>query len=309
MNNRLSKKKRYMQSSALILVGSLVMLASACGKETSGNQPAADGGKIRITVAENFYGEVAQAVGGEYVDVTSLLTSPDADPHEYEPTPDASKAVDDASVVVFNGIGYDEWMQKLIDASGKAADKTVIRVASDVMAHRDGDNEHVWYDPATMGKFADYLADRLGALDPDHQADYADQASDYKQSLAPLTANIAALKQPSPLPVAVSEPVFDYMARALNFEITDEKFEKAAEEETDPAPQDVARLQDDIRQKKIRLFVNNIQASSPTVRNLVDLAKQNDVPVVEVTETQPAGKSYLQWMTAILDQIKAALQT
>ncbi|NBD24129.1 metal ABC transporter solute-binding protein, Zn/Mn family [Paenibacillus glycinis] len=329
MPTRPLKKKLWKISTTAILLGSLLVLASACGSgssntgnssstgsnsasntdSTNGNNNTGGIGssKIAIVAAENFYGEVAEAVGGDYVDVTSLLTSPDADPHDYEPTPDASKAVDGASVVIFNGIGYDEWMQKLIDASGKAADKTVVRVASDVMAHQDGDNEHVWYNPETMGKYADYLADRLGKLDPVHKQDFADQASDYKQSLAPLTEAVASLKQADPLPVAVSEPVFDYMAQALNLKITDEKFELAAEEETDPAPQDVARLQNDIKAKNIRFFVNNTQATSQTVQNLVDLANENGVPVIEVTETLPSGKNYLTWMTDILDQIKAAL--
>ncbi|MBO7745717.1 zinc ABC transporter substrate-binding protein [Paenibacillus sp. MWE-103] len=327
MNKRLIHKQAMKRGAAAALLGSLLVLASGCGAggdnaNGSGNATnssnaaggngatgggAADAGKIRIVAAENFYGEVAEAVGGAYVDVTSLLTSPDADPHDYEPTPDASKAVDEASVVIFNGIGYDEWAQKLIDASGKAADKTVIRVASDVMARKDGDNEHVWYNPDTMGKYADYLADRLGRLDPDHKTDYANQASDYKQSLAPLTEAVASLKQAEPLPVAVSEPVFDYMAQALNLRITDDKFKMAAEEETDPAPQDIARLQDEIKGKEIAFFVNNVQATSPTVQNLVDLAGQSGVPVVEVTETLPAGKDYVAWMTDILSQVQAAL--
>jgi zinc/manganese transport system substrate-binding protein len=230
------------------------------------------------------------------------------DPHDYEPTPDASKAIDGAKVVIFNGIGYDEWSQKLIDASGDATNKTVIRVASDVMGRQDGDNEHVWYNPETMPKYADYLAEQLGKLDPEHKDDFAKQAEAYKATLAPFTDEVASLQQTSPLPIAVSEPVFDYMAEALNLQVTDEKFELAAEEETDPAPADVAKLQDDIKNNKIKFFVNNIQASSQTVQNLVDLAKQSGVPVVEVTETLPSGKTYLQWMTDQLNQIQDALK-
>ncbi|QHT61088.1 zinc ABC transporter solute-binding protein [Paenibacillus lycopersici] len=298
------------KGSAAFLLGGLALVSAACGsnKDDAGETAPAASSTISIVAAENFYGEVAEKVGGSYVSVTSLLTSPDADPHDYEPTPDASKAIDQASVVIFNGIGYDEWAQKLIDASGKASDKTVIRVASDVMGHQEGDNEHVWYNPQTMGKYADYLADQLGKLVPEHKKDFMEQAQDYKQSLAPLSDAVASLKQTSPLPVAVSEPVFDYMAQALNLQITDEKFEMAAEEETDPSPQDVAKLQEDIKGKKIKFFVNNIQASSQTVQNLVNLAKENDVPVIEVTETQPAGKSYVEWMTEQLNQIEEVLK-
>lgn len=311
MNQLFVVKPFLKKGSAVLLLGSLVLLSAACGAyKDSANEAnqSSSSSKINIVAAENFYGEVAEKVGGSYVTVTSLLTSPDADPHDYEPTPDASKAIDQASVVIFNGIGYDEWAQKLIDASSKASDKTVIRVASDVMGHQEGDNEHVWYNPETMGKYADYLADQLGKIDPEHKDDFKHQAEDYKQSLNPLTEAVASLKQASSIPAAVSEPVFDYMAQALNLQITDEKFEMAAEEETDPSPQDVAKLQEEIKGKKIKFFVNNIQASSQTVQNLVDLAKENGVPVIEVTETQPSGKTYVEWMTDQLNQIKDAVQ-
>jgi zinc/manganese transport system substrate-binding protein len=276
--------------------------ASAAGTSSS---PA---DKIRVVAAENFYGEAAKAVGGDYVDVSSILNSPDADPHEFEPTPEASKSVHDAKVVIYNGIGYDEWMKKLVDASGDAKNKTVIAVGSDIMGKKDGDNEHVWYDPDTMPKFADQLAERLGQLDPSHKDVYRKQADAYKATLLPFTNLAKELKQSSSVPIAVSEPVFDYMAEALNLTITDKKFSMAAEEETDPAPADVAQLQNDIKGKKINMFVNNIQASSPTVQNMTELAKQSGVPVIEVTETLPSGKNYVQWMTDQLNQIKAALK-
>jgi len=280
----------------------------AAGSPSGSDAGGSDAAPIEVVAAENFYGAAAEAVGGKYVHVTSLLTSPDADPHDYEPTPDASRAVADAKLVVFNGIGYDDWMQKLIAASGDAADKTVVQVARDVMGHQAGDNEHVWYDPETMPKLADALAESLGKLAPAHRDDFVKNAEAYKASLAPLAQAVASLKQASPLPIAVSEPVFDYMAQALNLAITDDKFKLAAEEETDPAPADVAKLQDDIKGGKIKFFVNNTQASSTTVENLVDLARQSGVPVVEVTETMPAGKTYLQWMTDQLKQIEDALK-
>jgi zinc/manganese transport system substrate-binding protein len=264
--------------------------------------------KIKLVAAENFYGEASKAVGGDYVEVTSILNSPDADPHDFEPTPKESKSVHDAQIVVYNGIGYDEWMKKLIDASGDAKNKTVIVVGSDIMGKKEGDNEHVWYNPEMMPKFVDRLAYQLGQLDPGHKDAYQKQADAYKASLAPFTNLVKELKQVSPVPVAVTEPVFDYMTEALNLSVIDKKFSMAAEEETDPAPADVAQLQNDIKDKKIKMFINNIQASSPTVKNISELAKQNGVPVIEVTETPPSGKKYVDWMTAQLNQVKTALK-
>jgi zinc/manganese transport system substrate-binding protein len=285
--------------SVILIVG----LLSGCGAKAS-----KDTGKIKIVAAENFYGEAAKAVGGDLVEVISILTSPDMDPHDFEPTPQVSKDVDGAKIVIYNGVGYDEWMSKLISASGDAKNKTVIPVASAIMGKKAGDNEHVWYNPETFPKFAKDLADKLGKLDSAHADTYTKQAEAYIATLAPFTDLAKELKQASPVPIAVSEPVFDYTAQALNLTITDEKFKKAAEEGVDPAPADVAKLQDDIKTKKIKMFVNNIQASSPTVKNMVALAKENGIPIIEVTETNPKDKNYVQWMTDQLNQIKAALK-
>jgi zinc/manganese transport system substrate-binding protein len=130
---------RLLTKAVLILtVIAIIGLVSGCGKTKDANSS----GKIKIVAAENFYGEVAQAVGGDLVEVTSLLTSPDMDPHDFEPTPQASKNVDAAKIVIYNGIGYDEWMTKIIAASSDAKNKTVIAVSSDVMGKKAGDNEH-----------------------------------------------------------------------------------------------------------------------------------------------------------------------
>lgn len=297
--------KPVLTKAMLILTSiALVSLLSGCGKAKDSNSS----GKIKIVAAENFYGEVAQAVGGDLVDVVSLLTAPDMDPHDYEPTPQASKDVDAAQIVIYNGIGYDAWMAKIIEASGDAKNKTVIAVGSDVMGKKEGDNEHLWFNPDTFPKYAKDLAEKLGKLDPVNAATYIKQADAYILTLAPVTDLAKELKQAVAVPIAVSEPVFDYMAEALNLTVTDKKFELAAEEGVDPAPADVAKLQDDIKAKKIKMFVNNIQSSSPTVENMVKLSKENGIAIIQVTETLPKGKNYIQWMTDILNQIKAALK-
>jgi zinc/manganese transport system substrate-binding protein len=295
-----------LSSNVKILFSILLMISFITGCTSA--KGFKEAGKFKIVAAENFYGEVARAVGGNYVEVLSILNSPEMDPHEFEPTPQTSKDVHTAKIIIYNGAGYDEWMKKLIEASGDAANKTIITVASGVMGKKEGDNEHVWYNPETFPKYARDLAEKLGKLDSEHAAIYKKQAEEYIVSIAPLTALAQELKQTTPIPIAVSEPIFDYMAEALNLSIIDKKFKMAAEEGVDPAPIDVAQLQDDINHKKIKMFINNIQASNPTVENMVALARKNGIPIIEVTETLPKDKNYLQWMTDQLNQIKIALK-
>jgi zinc/manganese transport system substrate-binding protein len=266
------------------------------------NQP------IELIAAESFYGELAKAVGGERVKVTSILEGPDVDPHVYEPSTQTAKQVNDAHIILYNGIGYDEWMKKLIKTNSNAANQTIIAVGSDVSGKHDGDNPHVWYDPATMPKLADLLAAKLAELDPNQASAYKARAEQYKTSLAPIADLVKALKQSTSRDIAVSEPVFDYMAEALQFKTIVPKFALAIEEETDPSPGDVAKLQSAIKSKAIDFFVQNTQVQSPIVRNMSDLAKQNQVPIVQVSETEPQGQNYLQWMTGILNQVQTALK-
>ncbi|MDB5055252.1 MAG: Zinc/manganese transport system substrate-binding protein [Bacilli bacterium] len=289
---------------------SLTLLLSGCGASPTANNTVpsiVSGQKIKLIAAENFYGELAIAVGGDRVEVTSIIDNPDADPHDYEPTADTSKLVNDAKVILYNGIGYDEWMAKVLTSSSNSKDKSIIAVGSDVLGKKDGDNPHIWYDPSAMLKLADSLADKLSQIDPSQADAYKKRAAEYKTSLAPLTELVKVIKQSSQVEIAVSEPVFDYMSGALNFKSIDPKFAKAIEEGTDPSPGDVADLQTAIKGKTIKLFVQNTQADSPTVKNMVDMAKVNQIPIVQVTETEPKGKSYVQWMTDQLKQVKDAL--
>lgn len=287
----------------IIIVALTLFLVAGCGTKPA-DTPVVQKTKIKVVAAENFYGEVAQAVGGDRVEVTSILSNPEQDPHAYEPTADASKVVADGKVVVYTGIGYDDWMSKLLKADSTAASKEVVAVGSDLLGKKDGDNPHVWYDPTTMPRLAQKLADDYSKLDPDHAKEFQKQANEYIATLAPLRAKVAKLKQVSPIYIDVSEPVFGYMADALNLKTNDPDFAKAIEDENDPTAAEFAGVQNDIKDKKIKFFVYNTQTESPTVDKIVKLAKDNEIPVIEVTETEPSGKNYIQWMTEQLDQIE-----
>ena len=303
-----AKNQKWMMGIALAAIAGWGLVG--CGAtQPTGFSPtvAGQGQKIKVVAAENFYGEVAQAVGGDQVEVTSILKNPDQDPHDYEPTADASRAVADAQVVIYTGIGYDDWMNKLLKADSSAPTKEVVVVGSDLLGKVAGDNPHVWYDPTAMPKLAAKLAADLSKLDPNHAQDYQKRAHDYIASLTPLTTSLAKIRQSTTVNIDVSEPVFDYMAEALNLKVNDSRFAKAIEDGNDPTAADFANVQTDIKDKKIKFFVYNTQTDNPTVDNIVKLARSYGIPVLEVTETEPAGKDYIQWMADELNQVGKAL--
>ncbi|KEO84816.1 metal ABC transporter solute-binding protein, Zn/Mn family [Tumebacillus flagellatus] len=307
MNSKKKVKHSALKIGAVLALSASLLTACSNGGTQATNATKSSGeGKLKVVAAENFYGEVLQAVGGERVEVVSLLTSPEQDPHEYEATPADSKSVADANYVVYNGIGYDEWMEKLLGAS--TSTKTKVAVGSDVMGKRLGDNPHIWYDPSTISKLTERVAQDLGTLDPSHASEYKQRAEEYLNTLKPLVEKVEKLKQTTPVLIDVSEPVFQYMADALNLKVNNEKFSEAIEDESDPAPAVLADVQDDLKQKRVKLFVHNIQVDSPTVQNIAKLAESSGVPVVRVTETEPKGKNYPEWMNDQLDQIMKGLE-
>lgn len=263
--------------------------------------PALAAQPISIVAAENFYGEAAAAIGGGSVKVTSVIVQQGTDPHDYEPTPSVATAVADAGVVILNGADYDPWMGRLIDASARDTRK-VIDVAS-LIGRKPGDNPHVWYDPKAMPALANAIADTLSALDPAGKDAYDARRDAFLASLAPIQAKVDQLHTAfAGTPVTATEPVFGYMAEALGFRMQNDAFQTAIMNETEPSAAVIASMQDDIRQGRVKIVFYNSQVEDPLTQHLAEAAKAAGVPIVGVTETQPAGKTFTQWM---LDELNA----
>ena len=283
-----------------ISVALLAIFAVACGSNGAAKQSSSNGSKIQVVASLDFYGEVAKAVGGNKVSVQSIINNPAVDPHDYEPTTKVGKSVASADLVVASGIGYDGWMDKVVKSADKS--KNYLRVADDLMNKKEGDNEHIWYDPRTMPKLANTLADKFAKKDPADKATFKANAKKYIASLDDLINKLKS-KVNGQL-VDVSEPVFGYALDYLGYKVNDDHFSKSTEDGTDYSAKDIHGIETDIKEKKIAFFVNNIQASSKTVNQLVKLAEQNNVPVLKVTETLPKDKNYRTWMTSQYQQLE-----
>ncbi|MFC0698560.1 metal ABC transporter solute-binding protein [Paraburkholderia humisilvae] len=268
--------------------------------------PAAANSKISVVAAENFYGDVAQQLGGDHVDVTSILSNPDQDPHLFEASPKTARALQHASLVVYNGADYDPWMAKLLDAS-KSAKRTVI-VAADLVGKKNGDNPHLWYDPATMPAVARAISAALTAADPVHKNAYDANLARFLESLKPLDAKVAALHaRYAGVPVTATEPVFGYMSDAIGLDMRNLRFQLATMNDTEASASDIAAFERDLREKRVRVLIYNSQATEALTKRMLKLAQQSHVPTMSVTETELAGKTYQQWMLAQLDALGVAL--
>jgi zinc/manganese transport system substrate-binding protein len=101
--------------------------------------------------------------------------------------------------------------------------------------------------------------------------------------------------------------VFGYMAAALGFTMHNERFQRAVMNNTEPRVSDVAAFENDLRKHAVRLLIYNSQATAPAAQRLVMIARQSTIPIVGVTETEPQGKSYQDWMMGQLDAVDQAL--
>ena len=296
---------------ALALAAAAVLALAGCSSSAAPSATATGDGKVQVVASTNVYGDLASTVGGDLVDVTSIITSISQDPHSYEASARDQLTISRADLVIENGGGYDDFVDTMLKASGKQP--TVINV-SNLSGHdqhpANGEfNEHVWYDFPTVDKLADSLATELGAADPAHQQEFAANADTFKKNVQQLIDDEATIKSKhAGEAVAITEPVPLYLLTAAGLKnATPDKFSEAIEEDTDVSP---AVLKDTLAlfsNKQVKALVYNEQTSGPQTEAVLAAAKKNNIPVVPVTETLPSGQDYLSWMTANVKAVSAAL--
>ena len=277
-----------------------VVLAMLTGSALAQTKP------LRVVAAENFYGDVAAQIAGPDVPVTSILSNPDQDPHLFEASPSTARALADAGIVIANGVDYDPWINKLLRASPSPG--RVVISAGELVKRRPGVNPHLWYDPVVMPLVAAAITQALSKADPAHKDAYAERLATFIASLKPIEAKIAAMRSRyAGQPVTATEPVFGYMATALGLVMRNERLQLAIMNSTEPRPSDVAAFEADLRGHRVRALLYNSQATGPAAQRLLGIARQVGIPVVGVTETEPGGTRFQDWMMQQLDALDTAL--
>jgi zinc/manganese transport system substrate-binding protein len=289
----------------LLLAGAALAVASTACRSSSGTATA--GRSITVVAAENFYGDVAQQLGGPSVKVTSIISDPNADPHEYESSPENARVIADAQIVIVNGLGYDSFMDKLMGASPNKGRK-LVNVGEDIAGKKEGDNPHVWYDVSVIRAFADQYSAALEELQPGSQSDLEDRNRKFQSSLQPLLDRMGVIKgKYAGTHLTQTEPVFAYMGNALGLAIDDSEFQHAVEEGNDPSPQSVAQMNKSLTSHSVKALLYNSQTTSPVTTNVKNLARQNNIPIVGISETEPANQNYQTWMLSELEALQKAL--
>ena len=268
--------------------------------------PARAAPRLHILAAENFYGSIAAAIAGPQAEVSCVLNNPNQDPHDFEASPAIAREVASADLVLVNGLDYDPWMDRLLAASPRPG-RAVIRVA-DLLHAAPGGNPHIWYDPSTMPAVAEAVTARLAAWDPTDDVLFQQREKSLLARLQQISATVAHLKQAfAGTPVTATEPIFDLMASAVGFTMRNERFQWAVMNGTEPRAGDVAKMEDDLRHRRVRILFTNAQVTDAATTRLVEIARHSAIPVIGVTETMPPGEDYTGWMLDQLAAVRAAL--
>ena len=321
-----------MKIKALALTAVTALLLSGCAATAPSPEVAepteAPFTGLTVVASTNVWGDVAKSVGGDRVEVVSIIESFSQDPHSYEASARDQLAVNDADLVIANGGGYDSFMDALAAAAGQ--DNIIFAYLPDELAEEDADakeddghdhdhdhdhdhsegNEHVWYDFHVVEDFANRLAAQLASLDPEYSADYSDNLVEFLDQIEILEDRVAQVSATaSGAKVISSEPVADYLLIELGLEnITPSGFSEAIEEERDVSPKDLLEMQNLLKSGAVSLFVVNPQTGSVQVDGLQKIAQENQTPIVELSELLPPNTRYFEWMDANITLLEAALR-
>jgi len=283
---------------AALIPAVAVLAASACS--SAGASDPSDPGAIVAVGAESQYADVISQVGGKYVKATAIMSNPNTDPHTFEASEQVAQELSSAQLVVQNGLGYDSFMNTILNADPASA-RAVINVQQLLGLPDSTPNPHLWYKPGTMAAVATAVAGDLAKIQPAHAAYFKANAATFIKSLQGWLDLILAFKVDYPdTPVATTEPVADYLLQAAGTDnMTPWALQADIMNGTDPSAQDVAVQRSLFTEHKVKVFLYNEQVTDSLTESFIQLAQQNGIPVVGVYETMPTpGYDYQSWMMA-----------
>lgn len=293
----------------IVAAATIVLDHNATGGPTPSNSTITYGGqRMQVIAAENFWGSLMGQLCGIHCNVTSIVTDPNADPHEYEASSADAKAIANAKIVVVNGVGYDDWALKLISASSNP-NRTVLNVA-DLLGVANGSNPHLWYNPTYVNATVKQMYEDLVKVDPNNASYYAQQYANVTSSLKQVDARMGVIKQQfGGTKVASTESIFVYLANATGLDlVSPPAFMDAVAEGVDPPVQSVTEFQNQLEGGNVSVLVYNEQTVTPLTTQMKQIAIEHNVTIVGVTETiQPPGTSFEVWMNSELLSVQNAL--
>ena len=270
---------------------------------------AADSGSpIKVVAVENFYGNIAGQLGGNHVQVTSIMSDPNVDPHEYEADPTDAVAVANANLVIQNGADYDNWMPRLLAASPNSS--RIVITAADVVHDTLKENPHFWYSLSNIRDVAQAITKSYESLDPADTSEFQAKLKAFDDSLLPIQEEMDSIQHDfAGTPVGLTETIYLYQSTPMRLNVlTPWEFQHAIAEGNDPPVDSIATANSQVTGHQIKVLIYNVQTVTPITTHLQQEATDAGIPIVGVSETMPPGEHYQSWMLKQLTALHTALQ-
>lgn len=259
-----------------------------------------------IVAAENFYGELAHEIGGNAVNVQSIISNPDADPHLFTTSPATSTALSHADIIIYNGANYDDWIHDMLANVDKK--KVLIINVAELVNVKPGQNPHLWYKSDAFPLLAKLLAAKLSKLEPSHASVINQNLKVFLSEHAQVLANINTVKSKyNGIEVTATEPVYGYMASSMGLKMQGLDFQWKIMNNTEPSPQMVANYENMLNKKEVKVLFYNSQVTDSITSNMKNLATKNHIQIVGVTETMPSNMKINTWLNNEVNATSKAL--
>lgn len=290
-----------------VLVAVVCVLLAGCGVARSESNAS---GKLRVAVSINQWSSIARDIGGDHVELTTILTNPNVDAHGFEPQVADVAALDTADIEMVNGAGYDEWATRSVRKSGEI----LVSAAQSAGVHV-GQNPHLWFNAHARTMMARNYTAALTRLRPsarqyfDHRYhQWLVREQKLENRMNALRRTTEAGSQPD---YVASEAVAWYLARDIGLhDITPTGYTQAIQNDSEPAPSDLASFRHLLASHRARLMILNTQEENSMTRSLETAAQQSRTPIIRLTESMPPRYSdLLTWMNSLVTQFEDAVKS
>ncbi len=283
---------------------SLATLAIALfGLTGCSSEEPAESGKVKVVSSLSVWGDLANYIGGDLVEVTNLVNDPSQDPHSYEATARDQLALSNAELVIANGGGFDPFIDGLL---ANLDSKPVLLKVEDLdLAIDFSENEHAWYSIPTVQIVAQQVTEKLQKIDSANAEKYSVGFADLEQRLAATATKAASLAEQLQGKSAItSEPLVDYLLTDLGVTIkTPSEFSEAVEEERDASVADLETVASLLRNRQVDMLVINSSTKTAQIDYLIAAAESAEIPVFEFSELPPQGELYSNWIDFYLAEL------
>jgi ABC-type Zn uptake system ZnuABC Zn-binding protein ZnuA len=303
-----------------LLVGVVALALAACGagpgstglSASGGGSPAvtSDGDALKVVTTTTVFADIVQNVGGARVSASSIIPA-GVGPEDYEPKPEDARKLADANLIVSNGVGLDDFLDRLLTSAGGDRPRLVLGEGIPVLTVDGEANPHFWLDPSLVEQYyLPAIAAKLSELDPAGRATYDANVATYGATLDALDAELTA--KIGDIPAANRKLVtfhdaFPYFAKHYGFELIGVILANVGQE---PTGGELAALVEKVKAAHVKAVFSEAQFNPKLAQTLAQEAGITNVVTTLYNDTlgPPPADSYAGLMRWNVDHIVAALK-